>query len=640
MSISEQSATNAKPLTWSEATARARALRESVEALATEEVSSETAPFEPAPFEPAPIVSISPETTFESSPIPSLAEAPLNDLAPLPAPPEPPSSLGLPVLPLPPVPPVFASTEPLASTEPSANPEPFASADLPFATETVESAEAGSLFSAEPAAGSSLFTTEPADAAFGTDELFNAEPTDAIEAPFATEPSAASSLFAAKPTNDFLAPEAPGIADLPFGTEPLETTGLSDLPFASEPAETMGLADLPFATEAAAIDAPSEAELAALIKANSMPDAPNAFPLTAETTAEQPLAAIPAPQIAPLPIDAALPPLPPPPPPPEPSFDQQAADSLPPLPPPPPPPEALLPEPSVAPAMNEDLSMFGAAPTLEPTAEFVSEMPQPPTPSLFSEQAAAPIPPAPPAWDTPIATPVPTENPAQPAEFTASLDPAATEAFDAPFPTTVAPTETWTLQSAEPAPFPSVDAPQVDTGGWLSATGTGSPQSAPHELGEGMSLFGRPAAPVDSPLSESLETWPAAASGDWPTASSSAAMPVATTGAAGWPATDTTDIPAPDPLLAAAPPTPGSETAPTLDEVPQVERSEPRQSFFKRILSRKEEEPEVAPHMCQSCNCPARVDIDSPSLGVRHLSCPKCAKMWTEPNAENSSVHS
>ncbi len=541
-------------LTWSTATARARALRESVDALVADHPNQVDGP---AVEEPS---SLDPVDTLAAAAI-EPTDAPLAPLSPLPAPPEPPSSLGLPALPIPPVPPVFATTE--APEAPKAPEAPlFANLATP-AESPIETAAA---------------------------------PIDALDNP-----------VDAFGTFDELDPVDP-VAE----TEPL----------------------------------PSEQELARLVEAHSLPDSPT--PGLEEPAVEEAL------NEAPLPITEAVLPPPPPPPPAEP------VSSLPPLPPPPP---APLEEPS-------DLSMFE-------TSNAPADLPLPPPPPAPLDNSLDL--PAPPAWDTPIATPAAAENPSRPGLFSNPAPVNQPEgAFDTPFPTTVEPTTTYSLEPTDPMPFPSVEEPNVDTGAWLSSTNEPAfpgatapaaefhtPQSDPAH--EGVSLFGRPSSLTNpDPQVEPLESWPNALGGDWPSAQpQSPAVPVPTATAADWPAT--TPV-ASDPLLAR--PTdlgtpgdlgfrgnddPGETGDDFLDGAVEAEAgmetagengengnkgdmgdNAPRSSFFKRILSRKEEPEPVARVMCGTCDVPARVDIDNPSLGVRHLSCPKCAKMWTEATDNNA----
>ena len=226
---------------------------------------------------------------------------------------------------------------------------------------------------------------------------------------------------------------------------------------------------------------------------------------------------------------------------------------------------------------------------------------------------------------------------------------APVDAFDSPLPTSSEPTQTYSLEPTEPAPFPSVDNEQIHTGDWLAATEaipSDNVIAEPAPSTEGVSLFGRPVASetaAEQPAVEPAPSWPSA---DWPSSNTQTGLPVPATNATDWPATasDTTD-----PLLSAGTPTEldvlgstdvaGAPTAPS-SEAP-VKKKATRESFFKRILSRKEDAAEAtaAGFSCDACNVPARVDIENPSLGVRHLSCPECNKMWTEAFEDVEAVH-
>ncbi|MEE9414536.1 MAG: hypothetical protein V3V01_04565 [Acidimicrobiales bacterium] len=365
-----------------------------------------------------------------------------------------------------------------------------------------------------------------------------------------------------------LAPTADAIAEMPIDVEAEIPTEVEEL--VDELAE---VAQLP--------DPPKEDDIEALMRLHTIQvesaksDAAGVGP-GGEQDVHQPT-----------PVAPELPPIPPPPPPPQVSADIEQTSTLPTPPPPPAPPM------DVAPVISE-------APT--PTAPAIGD-------AEPGEQMII--------WDSPVPTPVASDNPpsenAWETKTVSPLEPAA----DTPFPTTVEPQQTWPLaasaadlspttswpmvQSAEAELQPTQDSPTSGQASSASPIGdlpeaasepetpeSGEPASAPVPFAN---AFGQATPKVATPSASGiLDSWPEVAPSEEPVAS----------------VEDGFFIDTPEPTLAPK-----------------------RTAFLKRLLAKKDD-PANAKDLCPSCDSPARVDIDNPNLGQRHLSCPSCSKMWIE----------
>ncbi len=625
------------PTTWSDATARARALREQRE---ISDLFSEPSDTDLTNTELA--------TADATTTAPSSTEA--TELI-VPTPPEPPAHSGLPALPLPPAPPVFEST--LTDEDVALLTDADAAVANPLVDAFAESA-------ASDIAGlyddsTSLDDFVQFDASTSTDAFAQFDESTSLDA------------FAQ--FND----ETPTI-EAPFAEAALggsaEDTAVEDTDF-----DAMTLPE-----------PPSEELLEELLEAHTMPAPPAPAADLAGPIDELP----PLPPLTPIAPEAplaALPPLPPPPPPPS---DEAAPSTLfnapadttvgptdIPLPPPPPPPfneaspalaEHILEEPAPA-------SLFTSAPPaladspepwppdetlpLDGTLPLDQTQPQAAEPTSLFQSA-----PAEPSWDTPIPTAAEPENAPRTSLFSSAPPEVVPIADDTPFPTTLEPSQAWAIAPADelapptgapvvgdwlaPEPQPDLPPPPVpDAFGALPdpagfpAQGLADPSSMPGPAA-GTSLFGGPPVAPTAPLptdQAALQSWP---SSDEPAqlwlepTAPEAASPVPAASPMGWPAEEPTR----ETVAPTGVEQPVSQTTVEdaffddpleADEKPDKSK---RESFFKRILSKKEE-PQGPRFTCPSCDSPARVDIDNPTLGVRHLSCPRCAKMWTESNADD-----
>lgn len=295
---------------------------------------------------------------------------------------------------------------------------------------------------------------------------------------------------------------------------------------------------------------------------------------------------------------------------PAPPPQEAVVPELPPIPPPPPPPPVTslieqvsnLPTPPPPPSSDSDDTNVAA----------LAAMPQLPEPAGTSSDPVAQTEPGT-VWDSPVPTAIASDNPIAETKWETETVQPVEPAADTPVPTAAEPQQVWPLASKSTQMSPTASWPTVQPAtdpADTAAVASDSP-SAEEEV---------VAAATPKPVVATVEP-EAVAPAPFANAFAQAtpAVPMTTNG----------DMLDSWPEVAPAEPAISSIEDSFFVDSPEPTLPPKRTAFLKRLLAKKDD-PQEAEDLCPSCDSPARVDINNPNLGQRHLSCPSCSKMWIE----------